>query len=244
MMKKSFVPLFLAIIFFMVILTIFIDTLTNYWGILTIIAIILILVILFLQYELKKISTKEISLIAVISGVSAVSRIPFAAIPSVQPCTFIIICTGYVFGPTAGFMVGATTAIISNMFLGHGPWTIFQIFAWGLIGMSSSFLGRHRVKKTGLVIFGVIWAYIFGWIVNLWFFIGYVYPHNLNTLFFTMGSSIGFDTLHAIGNTVFLVLLGEKTIVIFQRYKDRFHICFEQKNNDFSNDKKFVVSDI
>jgi energy-coupling factor transport system substrate-specific component len=45
-----------------------------------------------------------------LSLVSAVIRIPFVAIPGVQPGTCLIICSAYVFGPLAGFVVGVMTA--------------------------------------------------------------------------------------------------------------------------------------
>lgn len=35
----------------------------------------------------------------------------------------IVLCSGYVFGPLAGFMIACLTALISNFFLGQGPWT-------------------------------------------------------------------------------------------------------------------------
>jgi len=199
------------------------------WGIGTLLMMILTLGVMFYQFEKGKITSKEISLIAILSGTSAISRVPFAAIPGVQPCTYITICTGYVFGPVAGFMVGATTALVSNMFLGQGPWTIFQMFAWGMVGSTASFLQKLKVKQLGLVVFGVIWGYLFGWIMNLWYWTLYIYPHTIYTLGFSMLSSVWFDTLHAIGNAIFLLILGEKTIKIFMRYKNRFHIEYGSK---------------
>lgn len=181
-----------------------------------------------LEYETKNLTSKEISLVAILSGMSAVTRVPFAAIPSVQPCTYLIICTGYVFGPVSGFMAGATTALVSNMFLGHGPWTPFQMFAWGLVGASSSILGHYKIKKWGLIIWGCLWGYFFGWIMNLWFWIAFVYPLTFSTFAFTYIQSFWFDTAHAIGNIVFLSAFGERTIILLQRYKRRFQVDFKR----------------
>lgn len=220
----------IVISFITIIITLFLlinynkEIIVKHWIIIIISLMFFSIIFILLQYESGKISSKEISLIAILSGFSAVLRIPFVAIPSVQPCTFIIICTGYVFGPIPGFMVGATTALISNIFLGHGPWTIFQIFAWGIIGIIASFLPKINIKKFGLAINGVLSGFLFGWITNLWFFIGYIYPHNISTFIFSMSSSLAFDTMHAIGNLLLFIILGEKTIKIMKRYKDRFHI--------------------
>jgi len=141
-------------------------------------------------------------LIGMLGTVSAVLRVPFAAIPSVQPCTYLIICTGYVFGPLPGFMVGAITALVSNFFLGQGPWTIYQMFAWGLAGVVAAYLRRLHLKMRWLIVFGVIWGYVFGAIMNVWF--------------------VWFDSFHAIGNAIFLGLLGRKTIIILERFRKKF----------------------
>ncbi len=224
MKKTHSILLFVVLVIFVIFIVLGINQSYDVWGIVTLVMMIATMGVMYFQFEKGKITSKEISLIAILSGFSSVSRIPFAAIPSVQPCTYIIICTGYVFGPVAGFMVGATTALISNMFLGHGPWTIFQMFAWGFVGATASVLQKLHVKKFGLIIFGVVWGYLFGWIMNLWYWLLYIYPHTVQTLGFVIASSVWFDTLHAIANAIFLLILGEKTIIILKRYKNRFHI--------------------
>ncbi len=59
---------------------------------------------------------------------AAVMRIPFAGIMSFQPTTFIVMITGYVYGIQTGFFVGSIAALVSNMFLGQGPWTHGKCF--------------------------------------------------------------------------------------------------------------------
>ncbi|WDC84309.1 ECF transporter S component [Caloramator sp. mosi_1] len=89
--------------------------------------------------------TKEIGVIATLGAIAGVFRIPFGAIPNVQPTTFIVAVSGNVFGPFVGFLVGNVAAFVSNIFLGHGPWTIWQMFAWGLVGMISGCI-RKRLR--------------------------------------------------------------------------------------------------
>jgi energy-coupling factor transport system ATP-binding protein len=112
------------------------------WGTAATVIAVLAILAFFFQFEAAAVSSKEIALVAMLGTISAAARIPFAAIPNVQPCTFLIICSGYVFGPVAGFMVGAITALVSNFFLGQGPWTPFQMLAWGLAGISAAYLRR------------------------------------------------------------------------------------------------------
>ena len=194
------------------------------WGIIATILVILTTVAFFFEFEAAAVSSKEIALVAMLGTISAVLRVPFAAIPNVQPCTYLIICTGYVFGPVAGFTVGAITALVSNFFLGQGPWTLYQMIAWGLAGVSTGYLSRFSMNTRLLVIFGILWGYLFGWITNIWFWTAFVYPLNLNTFILTQVNTIWFDTFHAIGNGIFLGILGMKTIAILQRFKRRFSV--------------------
>ena len=196
------------------------------WTAITLMVLFGVFGVMLYQYETRQISSKEVSLIAMMSGLSAVARVPFAAVPSIQPCTFLILYTGYVFGPVAGFMVGAITALVSNLLLGQGPWTVFQMLAWGLVGITAAVLPKLKVKKLGILVFGVVWGFVFGWIMNLWYWLAFMYPHTWTTFVFAMGSSLWFDLLHALGNAVFILLLGEKTMQVLLRFKTRFHVTF------------------
>ncbi len=139
------------------------------WGLIATLLVILAILAFFFEFEEAALSSKEIALVAMLGTISAVARVPFAAIPSVQPCTFFVICSGYVFGPVAGFMVGAVTALVSNFFLGQGPWTPYQMLAWGLAGVSAAYFRKFKPGRIGMIIFGIAWGYIYGWIMNIWF---------------------------------------------------------------------------
>ena len=229
------------------------------WALMATVLAILVILAFFFSFESIAQSSKEIALISMLATMSAVLRIPFGAIPSFQPCTFLIICSGYVFGPVSGFMVGAMTPLISNFFLGQGPWTLYQMLAWGLIGCGAGYLGKFMRRSTPeyvitvsqshqcseetakqsrgaqdrlreaipltrkwLVSFGVISAFIFGLIMNIYFWLYFAGPLTLSTLLFAELSSFWFDVSHAIGNALFLGLFGTKTIAIMERYKKRF----------------------
>ncbi len=193
------------------------------WGLIATVLVVLAIIAFFFEFEAAAVSSKEIALVAMLGTVSAVLRVPFAVIPSVQPCTYLIICAGYVFGPVAGFMVGAVTALVSNFFLGQGPWTPYQMFAWGLAGVSAAYLRRFNPGRAGLIIFGIIWGFLYGWIMNTWSWLAFIYPLTLKTFLVYQLTSVWFDTLHAIGNALLLGLLGTKTIRILERFKQRFN---------------------
>jgi len=229
------------------------------WALMATVLAIVVILAFFFSFESIAQSSKEIALISMLATMSAVLRIPFGAIPGFQPCTFLIICSGYVFGPVSGFMVGAMTPLISNFFLGQGPWTLYQMLAWGLIGCGAGYLGRFMRRSTPeyviavnqspecsegtaeqsrgvqgsfreaipltrkwLVSFGVISAFIFGLIMNIYFWLYFAGPLTLSTLLFAELSSFWFDVSHAVGNALFLGLFGTRTIAIMERYKKRF----------------------
>ena len=198
------------------------------WGVLAAILALLVCVALFFEFETTATSSKEIALVAMLGTISAVLRVPFAAIPNVQPCTYLIICSGYVFGPVAGFTVGAMTALVSNFFLGHGPWSLYQMIAWGFAGLSAGYLSKLRLNRPLLIVFGLLWGYLYGLITNIWFWTTFVYPLTLQTFILTQVNTIWFDTFHAIGNAIFLGFFGRRTIVVLNRFKERFSTTFIQ----------------
>lgn len=198
------------------------------WGFFSTIIIILALLLIFSWSQKAAVSSKELALIAALAALAALGRVPFAAIPSVQPTTFLVIMSGFVFGPQAGFMVGATSALVSNFFLGQGPWTPWQMIGWGLVGVSSAYLYRLRphIKPLGLAIFGAFWGFLFGWIQDLGFWLIFVYPLSLNTLLAAFVSSIAFDAAHAVGNFLFCCFFAAAVIRILREYKERLEVSY------------------
>ncbi len=193
------------------------------WGLMaTVLTVLTVAAFLFI-FEDAATTSKEIALISMLGTIAAVLRVALAGIPGLQPCTFLVVCSGSVFGPVAGFMVGALTPLVSNFFLGHGPWTVYQMFAWGLVGVSAAYMRRLRLGRMGLIIFGILWGYLFGWIVNVWFWSAFIYPLTLKTFLVAQLSSVWFDTFHALGNATFLGLFGVRTIAVLERFKMRFH---------------------
>jgi energy-coupling factor transport system substrate-specific component len=226
-MKKSYVCLLLALLagFAAMITPAIIDDSGSNplnWGIVVTVIVVLVILAFFYEFESEAIGSKEIALVAMLGTISAAARIPFTAIPSVQPCTYIIICSGYVFGPVAGFLVGAVTALVSNLFLGQGPWTPYQMLAWGLAGVSAALMRRFKPSLIWLIPFGVLWGYLYGWIMNSWYWLAFAYPLSFKTFLFYQSTSLWFDTFHAISNAIFLGVFGLKTITILDRLKKRF----------------------
>lgn len=186
-------------------------------------AVFLILVSILL-FEIKGLDSRKIAAIATLSALGGVLRVPFAAIPGLQPTTFITAVAGYTLGPVNGFMVGAMGAFISNFFLGHGPWTLWQMLGWGLCGVFFGAL-KSIVKKNNIFLFSIIcgiWGYVFGIILDMWYVVAFIRPLNWAAIAAGIAASFSFDTVHAIGNVLFSLLLAENFIKTLERFNKRY----------------------
>lgn len=108
--------------------------------------IIFILVPFLLSFEGRKPQARELVLIAVLCALAVASRAAFAWLPHFKPIFGVIIIAGIAFGPQAGFLVGAISAFSSNFFFGQGPWTPWQMLAYGMGGLVAG-LCYYRKNK-------------------------------------------------------------------------------------------------
>lgn len=111
-------------------------------------------------YEKKKPQAREIVTLAVMSAIAIASRAAFAMIPFFKPMMGIIMITGMAFGSGAGFLTGAVTGFVSNFIFGQGPWTPWQMFAYGVGGALAGFLAKKGImseeKKVSTAIIGYV----------------------------------------------------------------------------------------
>lgn len=220
--RKAFIYIGILILF--ISLGLSITVLSKRWYLCMLIAIIGVLVLFFSIFEQRSVSTERVVLIAVLSALSAAGRVVFASIPSVQPSSFIIIMTGAVFGGRMGFMTGAITALASNLVLGQGPWTPWQMFCWGMMGLLSGLLAEPIKKNMAFRLFyGLIWGFIFGWIMNIWFiFAGYIGDINWGAIVLAYIASFFFDLAHSGANVALLLFFGD----LFIKKLDRIAIKY------------------
>ncbi len=183
-----------------------------------------IMIPFFARFEVKEVKGREVVILAMLAAIAAVSRVPFAGLPSVQPTSFVIITAGIVFGAESGFLVGAVAAIVSNIFLGQGPWTPWQMFAWGMMGMSAGLLrGTWWMSKTwGKLVFGFLWGYLFGWIMNLWIVTSNIANFSWEFLVGIYISSFYHDLAHSLSNVFFLAVFSVSWIKILERFKRKY----------------------
>jgi energy-coupling factor transport system substrate-specific component len=191
--------------------------------------VLLAVIFVIIQFENRKIEARELVLLAVLAAIAAVGRIPFASIPSVQPTTFVIMMSGFVFGAESGFMIGVVAALASNMILGQGPWTPWQMLAWGLVGLTAGLFSKNKwlSKKWGKILFGLLWGFLFGWIMNIWSILTITSTEtalNLKMIYTYLAGSALFDLMHSISNVFFILFFGEVWIKILSRFKSKYGI--------------------
>ena len=193
----------------------------QHWAAFVIIFFVGALLFFFIRFERSALSSREVGVIAILAALAAISRVPFAALPGIQPTTFITIISGYVFGAQAGFMVGAVAALGSNFFLGQGPWTLFQMLFWGLAGAGAGVLGRYfpRTGRAGMALFNGFWGFLFGWLMNLYLVVFLIKPLTWSSVLTAYSASLPFDCFHALGNVAFSVLLGPQLVRVLRRFK-------------------------
>lgn len=190
--------------------------------------------LLFLLYcfESRKVEARELVLLAVLAAIAAVGRIPFASIPSVQPTTFVIMMSGAVFGAESGFMIGTVDALASNMILGQGPWTPWQMAAWGLVGFTAGLLRQTMFMNRlwGRLVFGIIWGFLFGWIMNLWGFFSIttsIHTFHLNAFLDYFAASALFDSMHSLSNVFFIFVFSRSWMKNLTRFKRKYGLLEE-----------------
>ena len=108
----------------------------------------------FLMFEGRKPQARELVLVAVLCAIAVAGRvlIPF---PNVKAVYAVIILSGIAFGPETGFIVGSITAFASNFFYSQGPYTPWQMMAYGAGGMLAGFLFRKGRLPRDPVVMGV-----------------------------------------------------------------------------------------
>ncbi|WP_047980016.1 ECF transporter S component [Ornithinibacillus contaminans] len=167
-------------------------------------------------------SVYKVTILALLATLAIVGRLVFNFIPNFQPVTSIIIICGIFLGPTAGIVLAFLVTFLSNMVLGTGIWTIWQIVSWAIIGCLSGIVGKYRPKPPFyvVIILAILSGYLYGFIVSL---TNYQITGQGFLAYYLIG--LPFDTNHAIGNAVFMVILYPTISYLFDRYRKN-HLAY------------------
>jgi energy-coupling factor transport system substrate-specific component len=199
------------------------------WQVASFLILAVVLVAGYGWYERSNPSAKVLAMVATLAALAILGRIAFAPLPNVKPTTDIVLLSGYVLGGPPSFAIGATAALASNLFFGQGPWTPWQMFAWGLVGLIGAGLGRLTRRKLGRIPLALacgLCGLLFGVIMNISTWASFSGQHTLGQLVAQLVSSLPFDIAHAVGNVVFCLAFGPAFVRALDRFRNRLEVTW------------------
>lgn len=151
--------------------------------------------------------------VALLSAASVVGRIALSSIPGFQPTTVIVIVTTMALGFKNGLLVVIVSTFLSNLVLGHGIWTFFQLFAWMVVACFSYLYGRSRWNKniiTGSVFAGAM-GILYGAVVSL---NGLLFTNRIIVYYLT---GLPHDLSPSVGNIIIYFVMGERLLKLLKK---------------------------
>lgn len=190
-------------------------------------------------------STKTLALLGVLAAIGTAVRIASTGVGGFEAVFIVLILGGRAYGARFGFLLGVLTILISSILWGgFGPWTAFQMFAVGWVGAGAGLLPRNRLANPDarakrhemywLIGYGVVASYLFGALMNLWFWPFAVGPQTSVSyiaggpiwenvshfgLYTLLTSTISWDTVRAVTTGVGLALFGVPALAALRRVK-------------------------
>ena len=182
----------------------------------------------FLVFEGRKPQARELVVIAVLCAISVAGRAAFFMLPQFKPVMAMTIISGVALGGESGFLVGALSMLVSNMFFSQGPWTPWQMFCMGIIGFLAGVLFRKgllRRTRGSLCVFGVFSAIvIYGGIMNPASVLMWANTETLTWKVLLTYYVTGFplDCVHAAATAFFLWIAAEPLLEKLDRIKRKY----------------------
>ncbi len=179
-----------------------------------------------LIFEGRKPQARELVIISVLCAIATVGRVAFVMLPQFKPVVALVIISGVCFGGETGFLVGSITAFASNIYFGQGPWTPWQMFAYGIIGFLAGLLfqkGILRRSKIELCIFGFFSTLIVcGGILNTGAVIMSQNKLTLPMIISSIAVGLPMDLIHALSTAFFLWFALEPMCEKLERIKIKY----------------------
>ena len=179
-----------------------------------------------LIFEGRKPQARELVILSVLSALAIGGRAVFFALPGFKPVAAMVILTGVAFGAEAGFMVGAMTMFCSNVLFGQGPWTPWQMFAMGIMGLLAGVCFRkgilHRERFSLSVFGGLVTFLIYGGIMNPASVLMYQPNPDWQMILTAYITGVPADGVHALATVLFLWFLSEPMLEKLDRVKVKY----------------------
>jgi energy-coupling factor transport system substrate-specific component len=184
------------------------------YAVITVIATLLSLLLFLAGFDKRRIGSRRLVLGAVFITLAVAGRF----IPQIKPLTAVVIISGMFTGAETGFLVGAVSVLISNIFFGNGPWTPLQMTAMGLIGFFGGVLSKPLKKsKIILALFGVGCGIFYSMFMDIWTTCSATGSLQFSAYLNSVVAAIPFTIIYSVSNVIYLLLLTPP----FQRKLDR-----------------------
>jgi energy-coupling factor transport system substrate-specific component len=183
----------------------------------------------FAWYERTRPPSQIVALVAALAALSVAGRIALSPIPNVVPTTDIVLVAGFALGAAPGFAVGALSGLVSNFWLGQGPWTPWMMAGWGMTGLLGAGLAavtRRRVGRLPLALVCAFAGFAYGALLDLSVMVGYGGEQSLDRYLAISARGVPFNVAHAAGNFVLAMAAGPAMVRMLTRYRRRFEFAW------------------
>ena len=179
-----------------------------------------------LVFEQRKPQARELVVIAALCAIAVAGRAAFFMLPQFKPVVALVIIAGVALGGETGFVVGAMTGFVSNFFFGQGPWTPYQMFAFGIIVLLAGVLSRKGLLQhtpASLAIFGAFATFVvYGGIMNPSFVMIYQGAPTGAMLLTAYLQGIPMDLVHAAATAMFMLIISKPMLEKLDRIKVKY----------------------
>ncbi|MDD7302411.1 MAG: ATP-binding cassette domain-containing protein [Eubacteriales bacterium] len=178
----------------------------------------------FILFEGRRPKSREIAVMAVICALGIAGRAAFFMLPQFKPVAALVIIAGMTLGGGSGFIVGAVTMLVSNMLFSQGPWTPWQMFAMGLVGLIAGGLsGFLRGGKGRLCVFGaLVTIVVYGGLMNLSSALIWAREPDIGVILTYFVTGFPMDCVHAAATALFLWFGAEPMCEKLDRLRVRY----------------------
>jgi energy-coupling factor transport system substrate-specific component len=201
--------------------------------------------LLLVEVGTRQLDSRQVALLAALAAIDTGLRMVVAqGIGGFSPLFFLVLCAGYVFGTSYGFLVGAFSMLVSSLAIGGaGPWVPYQVFAAGWVGVVAGLAGRWRRGAStpgwrDLVVLasvGALTGWVYGALMDVQDWIGF-YRGNpalgwlpgmapatswLHFTRFYLVTSLAYDTFRSAGNALMVLVLGAPILAALARIRAR-----------------------
>jgi len=200
------------------------------WQAVTLALLALVVLGGFAWYERSRPPARLIALVAALAALAIAGRLVLTPIPNVVASTDIALITGYALGAAPGFAVGALVAPVSNIWLGQGPWTAWEMAGWGLVGLAGAWvalLSGRRLGRIGIAVVCALVGLAYGALQDLSIMVTYGGEQSLDRYLALSARGIPFNVAHATGNLAIALVAGPALVRMISRFRTRLEFRWE-----------------